>query len=128
VPSNWKEQIKMSKNIISKVLGLVGALVVGVATQNAHAGQVTSCSVQFVRVVNEHVIVRCTTGTEYNIWGSGFTSCNSRLNSDTYKIAATLAQSAYLAGKTLTMNFNDTDNTCPATANAVTLIQIGTGL
>ena len=128
VPSNGKKKNQMSKNITSKVLGLVGALVVGVATQNAHAGQVNSCTVQSIRVYNERVVVRCTTGTEYNIWGSGWTTCGSRLATDTFKVASSLAQSAFLAGKPLLMGFNDTDTTCYAPSNAVTYIQIGSGL
>ena len=94
------------------------------ATRSAHAGQIATCTVSYVQVLNERVIVKCQEDpNEFNAWGSGWTACNSKVSSDTFKIFSALAQGALLSGKHLLMNYAD-DATCLTTTNAVWLIRL----
>jgi len=115
----------MNKVTISKLLGAAVVAVLGSVSEPAHAGQIATCTVQYVQVLNEQLIIKCTqSASEYQAIGSGWSSCNSRVSTDTFKTFASIAQSALLSGKPLLMNFNDTDNTCPITQRLLTLVRI----
>lgn len=115
----------MKKTIVAKLLGVAAVGLFGSVSEPAHAGQIATCTVQYVQVLNEQVVIKCTqSANEFYAWGWGWASCNSRVTSDTFKTFASVAQSALLSGKPLLMNYNDTDATCPVTQRAVTLVRI----
>lgn len=119
----------MNTITIVKGLGIAAALLLTSMSRPAHATvqTVPGCTVKYMRPMNERVMFACTSApnTEYNAWGSGWTACNSRFNTDSFKIYSSMLQAALLSGKTITFNYDDAgDTSCWVSTNPVSLMTL----
>lgn len=108
---------------ISALFGLACAAAIGTLSGTSHASQLGTCTVQYVQYADSLLAIKCAENpNELFAWGTAWSACPFGQNIDNLKAYQNIAISAYMSGKKLLINY---DNSQPALCQyAISLVRV----